>query len=163
LTNDPKNEDPPGGKDSNAEIQKILAEYGRAQEVGQHSDTVTLEVAAIVWGSNTLLLGFILEVDCNKSNNQKLVVVAACLGILMSLFVPLIQFLTKIGQHIAFEVCRKIEDELSLPHRLNNRINEHYPKGAGQWAIWILTMFFVAAWCIVIFNACSCILKTPCG
>lgn len=66
-------------------IEKLLAEYERAQEVGHHTDTIIHEVTAIVWGADTLLMGFILEVSC-ESNNQLLVIVTAIIGILMSMF-----------------------------------------------------------------------------
>jgi hypothetical protein len=53
---------------------KALHEYDQALEIGRYSDNIIHEVAAIVWGANTLLLGFILEVPC-ESTNQSLVIV----------------------------------------------------------------------------------------
>src|SRR6266404_8383931 len=86
--------------------QKMLAEYEQAQSIGQHSDAVFHEVTAIVWGANTLLLGFILEVPC-ESDNQKLVVLSAIVGMAMSVYVPWIYKLAKKGQRAAFQVCRE--------------------------------------------------------
>lgn len=135
----------------------MLAEYERAQEIGHHTDTVIHEITAIVWGANTLLLGFILEVNCD-SDNQKLVVAAAVIGFLMSVYVPLVMHWTKKSQRIAYATCRQIEDELPLAHRLNNRIHEEYPKWRpGQVAVWVLTVFFVIAWICVVVHACSCL------
>jgi len=85
-------------------------------------------VTAIVWGANTLLLGFILEVSCD-SKNQVLVIVAASVGILLTAYVPVHHHLTKIIQkRIAYPVARKIESELSLPNKLHAQINAAYPK-----------------------------------
>lgn len=88
--------------------ERVLSEYTQALEVAMHTDVVIHEVAAIVWGANTLLFGFILEVPC-KPENQWLVLVASVLGIFMSAYVPWVQWLTKKGQTIAYEVCREIE------------------------------------------------------
>jgi len=136
--------------------QIILSEYAQAQEVALHTDTVIHEVAAIVWGANTLLLGFILEVPC-KPENQWLVVVASVLGIFMSAYVPWVQWLTKRGQTIAFEVCREIEEGSGFVHKLHSRIHAAYPKKRGQAAIWFLTICFVVGWCWVIHHAWVCL------
>jgi hypothetical protein len=137
-------------------IEKLLAEYAQAQSIAQHDDGVFHEVAAIAWGANTLLLGFILEVPCDSSN-QRLVIVAAFVGLFVSVYVPFVMRLIKIGQPIAFSVCRDIEDQLHLPHRLNNQIHEKYPPKRGQQAIWIITIVFVLAWLFVIGNATHCL------
>ncbi len=144
-------------KETNEAITlKMLAEYEQAQSIGQHSDAVFHEVAAIAWGANTLLLGFILEVSCGSSN-QWLVIVAAVIGLFISGYVPFVQHLIKIGQPIAYSVCREIEEELELPHRLNNQIHKEYPPKRGQRAVWVITVVFVLAWLCVIVNATYCL------
>lgn len=148
---------PEGTKTDNLAVEKMLAEYERAQDVGHHTDTVIHEITAIVWGADTLLLGFILEVNCD-SDNQKLVIVAAVLGFLMSAYVPLVMRWTKTGQRIAHTICREIENELPLTHRLNNRIHDGYPKWRpGQVVVCVLTIFFLAAWIYVGVHAWSCL------
>jgi hypothetical protein len=142
-------------------VEKMLAEYERAQDIGHHTDTVIHEITAIVWGANTLLLGFILEVNCD-SDNQKLVIVAAVVGLVMSVYAPLVMYWTKKGQRIAYAVCRKIENELPLAHRLNNLIHEEYSKRRpGQVAVWVLTVIFVLAWFYVGVHAYSCLHRPP--
>jgi hypothetical protein len=139
------------------QVQKLLAEYNQAQEVGHHTDGIIHEVTSIVWGANTLLLGFILEVDC-KSDNQILVIVASVVGLLMSVYVPWVHSLTKRNQRTAYKVCRQIEDELQLPHKLHSQINETYPHWRpGLWAVGVLTFVFVVAWLFVIVHAILCI------
>jgi len=141
----------------NVKVEKMLAEYERAQDAAHHTDTVIHEITAIVWGANTLLLGFILEVNCD-SGNQKLVLAATVLGFLMSAYVPWIVYWTKKGQRIAYAICRAIEDELPLAHRLNNQIHHEYAKWKpGQVAVWVLTIFFFAAWVYVGMHAWSCL------
>jgi hypothetical protein len=147
------------GKTDGKEVEKSLTEYEMAQEVGLHADTVIHEVTAIVWGANTLLLGFILEVPC-ESNNQKLVIAASIVGIIMSVYVPWVHHLTKMGQRVAYEVCRKIESSLSLPHQLNTSIHEKYARWK-PWlvAVWVLTVSFVVAWFYVIHQAWGCLCR----
>ena len=41
--------------------------YESAQETARHNDAIIFEVATIVWSANTLLMGFILEVDLEPS------------------------------------------------------------------------------------------------
>jgi hypothetical protein len=100
-------------------------------------------VAAIVWGADTLLLGFILEVPC-ESKNQSLAIVAAIVGVCMSLYVLRIHRLGKINQNTAYGIAQKIERELSFPHQLNNKIRENYPQGSlavlrlGAWLFCML-------------------------
>jgi hypothetical protein len=136
--------------------ENIRAEYTQAQELAMHTDVIIHEVAAIVWGANTLLFGFILEVPCTP-NNQRLVIIGSVLGIFLSVYVPWVQWLTKKGQNIAYSVCREIEGELALSHRLHTRIYQIYPKKRGQAAIWLLTLLFVGGWGWVIHHAWACL------
>src|SRR5690349_10357106 len=103
----------PGEPGADHNVEKALAEYQQAQDVGHHTDTVIHEITAIVWGASTLLLGFVLEVDC-ASGNQWLVIVASIIGFVMSAYVTLVMRWTKRSQRVAYKVCREIEDELPL-------------------------------------------------
>jgi hypothetical protein len=137
---------------------KLLAEYERAQEIGLHSDAILYEVTAIIWGANTLLLGFILEVPCD-SDNQKLIIAVAVLGIFMTLYVPYINWLIKKGQDLAYQICRDIEPKLVLPNRLHNRIHDGYPRWKpGRVALGVLTLSFIGVWIYVLVHALRCIL-----
>jgi hypothetical protein len=100
----------PNNPDENEKhgVEKVLAEYELAQEIGHHIDSVIHEITAIVWGANTLLLGFILEVKC-ESSNQNLVIVAAVVGIFMSTYVIWVMRARLPVQKIAYKVCRKLK------------------------------------------------------
>lgn len=139
--------------------EKLLAEYERAQEVALHTDGIVHEITSIAWAANTLLLGFILEVDC-KSSNQFLVIVAAIVGIVMTCYVPFSLDHIKKIQHIAYRICRKIESdkELLLSHKLHTTIDEEYSKSQpGQRAVAIVNVVFVFAWLGVIAHAVMCL------
>lgn len=140
-------------------VQILLAEYERGQEVGHHTDTIIHEVTAIVWGANTLLLGFILEVPC-EANRQIPIIVASVIGIAMSIYVPWVHSLVKGIQRIAYNVCRTIENEVPLPHRLNSEIHTNYPSWRpGLVAVWVLTVLFVLAWLAIIIRAAVCLCR----
>ena len=142
-------------------IEGRLCEYEQAQAVGHHTDNIIHEVTSIVWGANTLLLGFILEVPC-ESKNQKLVIVASLVGIFMSAYVPWVHHLTKKAQRVAFDVCRQIESGPLLPHRLHTKIHEVYPHWKpGLKAVWVLTGIFIGAWIYVFYHARGCLCSSP--
>jgi len=139
------------------EIEKVLREYDQALTIGHHTDTIIHEVTAIVWGANTLLLGFILEVPCNPKE-QILVVVAAFVGIFISVYVPWVHHWTKKSQSVAYDVSKQIETDISLTHRLHTRIAEIYPKWKpGLKAVWVLTGVFILAWGCVLWHAFACL------
>jgi hypothetical protein len=61
-------------EEEKARQEKLLHEYDQALQIAQHSDTIIYGVTAIVWGANTLLLGFILEVPCEFKSKPSNVV-----------------------------------------------------------------------------------------
>jgi hypothetical protein len=135
--------------------------YEQAQEIAHHSDVVTYEVAAIVWGAETLLLGFVLEVPPHKYQ-QSLVIVASALAILFALYVPFVMRSAKIGQHKAQDILQEIEAKIHPDLRLHTRIAKIYPKGRGQFAVYTLTVIFVVAWAYVLHKAINCVFPTAC-
>lgn len=141
--------------------ENLRCEYDQALQIAHHSDGVINEVTAVVWGANTLLLGFILEVPC-ESVNQKLVVVASVVGLVMSLYVPLVHVLAKRGQKIAYDTCREIERALPFKYKLHTAIHAVYPKSKPGWiAILALSIVFLCAWGYVMYHAASCLMTTP--
>lgn len=143
----------PEDRNNSTRLEKMLAEYHVAQSVGHHTDTIIHEVTAIVWGADTLLLGFILEAG-SQSRRKWLIIGSAAVGILMTVYVPIVLHLTKISQRIAYRTCRQIEKALHLPHRLNTKIDKKYPKWRpGTVMVWLLTIVFLGLWAYVIINA----------
>jgi hypothetical protein len=126
--------------------------YEAAQETVHHSDAVFYEVAAIVWSANTLLLGFILEVPLSPSK-QKPVFGSAILGLLLTAYVPLILWLTKIGQGVAIDQCKEIEKKLPEWLQFHLRIDRAYPKRRGQYAAGFVTVAFTAVWIYILQRA----------
>jgi len=121
--------------------------YERAQESAFHADVIAYEVAAIVWSANVLLLGFVLEVPTSPAR-QKLVLAAAIVSLFFTSYVPYVMRLTKIGQRLAREICREIEEKEKLPKwlRFNTRVHEIYPPRRGEFAVYTVTTVFILLW-----------------
>jgi hypothetical protein len=119
--------------------------YECAQGTAQHSDLVTWEVTSIMWGANTLLLGFILEAISNRQA-QPLILVISVVGFALTLYVSRVWTLCKIGNRIGFATCRRIEERFPEEFRFHTKINAEYPpRTARKWAN-VMTAFFLIAW-----------------
>jgi hypothetical protein len=136
----------------NEKCQKALGDwsaqmYERAQESAFHADVITYEVAAIVWSANVLLLGFVLEVPLTSAS-QKPVLAAALVSLFFTVYVPYVMKLTKIGQGLALEICREIEEKEQLPEwlRFQTRVHKIYRPRRGQYAVYTLTAVFIVLW-----------------
>jgi phosphoribosylglycinamide formyltransferase-1 len=130
----------------------LLNEYERAQEVAQHSDAVFWEITSIIWGANTLLLGFVLEAIKPGTANS-LITATAMIGTVLSLLVLGTYYSSKVGQKIAFDICRRIESQLSTFHRLHTEITRKYPKYFLLKLIWFVTLVFLGLWLFVGYSA----------
>jgi hypothetical protein len=88
------------------EIQVMLAEYEFARDNRISADTTAWEMTSIVWGAQTLLLGFVLEALPNKES-QELIIFVGGLGILLCIFN---HFIMKTRSKVAREmviICRQ--------------------------------------------------------
>jgi hypothetical protein len=149
-----------GRESCNFEV--LVAEYERAQEVAHHADFLIYEVAAIIWGGNTLLLGFILEAQPTVGN-EVLMMGLAILGIVMSIFVTSLHRLAKKGQKIAFRNCQEIEENPAFKYKLHSKIKLEYPEGRARSWIWTITAAFVIVWIFVLIHAGYLLWMKRCG
>jgi len=141
---------------------KLLAEYERAQETAHHCDVIIYEVAAIIWSGNTLLLGFILEAPY-RLGIQIIVAVLSILGMMTSAFVTRTLRLSKIIQHVAYQVCQKIENDIPLANKLHSQVNAIYPPRVAQRWVWAITIAFLIVWLVVFTHAGMLIWKLRCS
>jgi len=130
------------------EIEVLLDEYERAQDVAQHSDAVFWEIAAITWGANTLMLGFVLEAIADWKA-RVLIEFTAVLGMVLSALPAATYHSGKIGQRISFQACRDIEARLQTFARLHTKIDAEYPRHFVKWLVYIVTGFFALSWAAV--------------
>jgi Ca2+/Na+ antiporter len=126
-------------------LQIWLAEYDHAREVAHHNDIIIYQVAAIVWAANAVLLGTDSRIRPTLDSHLAAIAVST-LGIVLSMFVIVVFRLLKRPQHIAFKVCQQIENEIPHSHRLHQRIDRKYPKGAAGVWFCVITILFVSIW-----------------
>lgn len=133
--------------------EHFLSIYDHSREVAYHTDEVMWEIASIIWGANTLLLGFILEAVDNP-RAQPLVILVSIIGIILTLFVARVCAVARTVKYISFDICRRIEQkvELEFPTELSvhGKIDEHYPKGMARRWIYGVTVVFCAVWLAVL-------------
>ena len=74
------------GRSSTLQESNLRAAYEFARETRDHGDALLWEVAAIVWGGQTLLLGFVLEAISGELQAQILILFIGVVGIVMAIF-----------------------------------------------------------------------------
>lgn len=137
-------------KDIKFEI--LLAEYEFARENRIQGDATAWEVTAIIWGGQTLLLGFVLEA-ISQPPAKLLIVGAGILGILMSRFNHVImRTRTEVCREMN-KVCMEIEDRVPMLVKTQNRLDNKYPSGIQSRWFKILNWAFVPLWVLVIIQA----------
>lgn len=131
--------------------------HERASESAYHADILMWELASIIWGANTLLLGFILEAIDNA--HARLLIIPTCVvGVVLTLFVAHLFHLGKIGQGIAYGMCREIERDFPEKLRLHSTIHADYEnparrswlfgivRGKAKHWVGVITVLFLCLW-----------------
>lgn len=131
-----------------------LSVYERAQESAHHIDVVLWEIAAIIWGGNTLLLGFILEA-IDKPRALPLIVVSSVMALVLTAFVARIWYVSRVSKKIGYRTCQAIEKDYQFPKDLclHTKIHEFYPEGVGTRWVYSISVLFAVAWLGVLFFA----------
>src|SRR5437868_1978529 len=97
--------------------------YQQAQQSAEHHDTLLWEVTYIIWGSTTLLLGFVLEAIAQE---PVLSMLTAVLSIILSWMVW--HFTRRFQQYrdLKYKICKEIEtlkmDELGVKNEWKQHI-----------------------------------------
>ncbi len=136
----------------------LLSGLDHAHRTFEHSDAVFWEITAIMWGSSTLILGFVLEADPVKV--RPLIVAAAVVGALLSLVVLVTFYSIKVGQDLAVKTYLNLEARLEQMARialpgdppiqpLHRMIRESYPRRFIRKLIWTVTIVFLVVWATV--------------
>jgi hypothetical protein len=131
-----------------------LSIYERAQEAAYHTDMVMWEITAIIWGANTLLMGFILEaIDSRRA--LPLIILFSVVGMVLTAFVARICAVARIAKRIGYGICQRIEKAEQFPAdlRLHTKIHECYPAGMARRWVYGVSILFSAAWLAVIVYA----------
>jgi len=124
--------------------------YESSLESARHSDILMWQVTAIIWGANILLLGFVSEAIEKQPSSRSITIGLSVLGIVLTLFVAHFFRIAKIGQGIAYETCRRIEEHFAKDD-LRLCTNIHYVYDRAVWpkakhCVWFITVLFVLLW-----------------
>lgn len=133
--------------------QNLREAYAFAREERAQADTLLWEVSAIIWGGQTLLLGFALEAINGNSAALALIVVVAALGIFMASVNDRITNKRSEVCKAMVEVMADIENKLEMAIKPQQIISKTY--GTGSQTKWSkrLNRFFQLAWVVVILAA----------
>jgi hypothetical protein len=141
---------------SNGEVdhQKLIAENEFARDNRIQGDASAWETTAIIWGGQTLLLGFALEA-ISKRPAQPLVVLLGILGVIMCVFNAKIMKVRRDVCQYMIQVCTQIEEKLQMDFKPQSGLSKDYPKGFQtgwfgklNWSFGIVWVLFMvrAAW-----------------
>jgi hypothetical protein len=128
-------------------IEEYLSIYERAQEAAFHTDAVLWEIAAITWGANTVLLGFVLEA-IEKGHAIPFTVLVSIVGMVLTAFVYRVCDVARVSKKIGYGICQDIEKHPWFPAevKLHTKIHEWYPAGMGRKWISVISVLFGVAW-----------------
>jgi hypothetical protein len=131
------------------ENENLLEAYRCAREERAIADTLLWEVSAIIWGGQTLLLGFALEAISGSREALILIVAVAGIGIFMGFFN---QRVTKKRSEVCNKMVRamsEIEEKLNMSIKPQALISAGYEVGSQtRWSNW-LNRGFIIVWCFV--------------
>jgi hypothetical protein len=130
----------------------LLAEYEFARENRHAGDAIAWEMTAIVWGGQTLLLGFALEA-IQYPSAQPLIPLLAILGILLSIFNHVVIRSRRTVCNSMNQVCREIETMLPMKLQPQHRLDGVYTRGKQTTWFLIVNYIFVAVWLCVALRA----------
>lgn len=141
---------PPPPSPSDQEIQFMIAEYEFARDNRNHGDATEWEMTAIVWGAQTLLLGFVLEAISNR-DVQPLIVLVGVLGLVLCRFNYVVVRTRNMVCNLMNGICRDIENSTPLMrHKPQNYLNERYPPRIQSFWFNVVNWLFVLVWLAVI-------------
>jgi hypothetical protein len=134
---------------SNHQVEILLAAYEFARETRDQADTITWEIASIVWGGQTLLLGFVLEAISGGKPALILIHVVAILGIIMMVFNDRIMRRRSAVCEQMIDINSNVEDTLKMKAGPQHEISATYTAGAQRNWYSVLNVSFGVAWAVV--------------
>ena len=137
---------------NSARQDRLLAAYEFAREERDCADVLLWEVAAIIWGGQTLLLGFALEAVSVKDRAPAVIVVlVGVVGIVMAVINDLIMRTRSGVCHAMVDLMQDLETKLNMEIKPQHILTEGYKALRQRICFWILNYFFALAWVIFIF------------
>ncbi|HMB83396.1 MAG TPA: hypothetical protein VKI40_05015 [Terriglobales bacterium] len=135
------------------EKEITLRVYELAQQSAEHHDTLLWEVTYIIWGSTTLLLGFVLEAI---KQEPFLALMTALLSIFLSVMVLRFAMLYRQVRNTKYTICKEIEDALEMKTTWKQHtVTKDYGPGVQTKWYWFATGVFIFMWvCVAVRSSC---------
>jgi len=127
--------------------------YEFARDTRDTCDTLAWEVAAIIWGGQTLLLGFVLEAIIRQREVLILILVVAILGVVMAVVNHKVRRTRNDVCNGMIEVMLDLENRLEMEVKPQRILSDKYPAGRQKRLSLILDTAFGGVWVIVFFVA----------
>ena len=129
-------------KSSDASSEALLVEYQAAQASAEHHDNLVWTITSIIWGSNLVLLGSILNVVSFSSMRWPLTVLSI-LGILLPVAVLIFTFQLNCIKRQKYARCKDIEEILHL----RQHTNVIFTPGLQKLVFIAVAIAFAVVWC----------------
>jgi hypothetical protein len=135
------------------EIQLLIAQYEFAHSNRSSADATAWEMTSIVWGGQTLLLGFVLEAIPNREA-QFLIILVGVLGLLFCCFNHAVMRSRNTVCNAMIDVCREIEQATPVMNfKPQERLDKIYEKRTQRTWFWMVNYSFAIVWLAVILTA----------
>jgi hypothetical protein len=132
--------------------QFLIAEYEFARDNRNHADASAWEMTSIVWGAQTLLLGFVLEAVSNR-DAQPLIMLIAVLGLVMTVFNYVVMTARNRVCNLMNKICLLIEDRPEMVFKPQSYLNRFYRPRIQTVAFRIVNSLFILVWLAVFYAA----------
>jgi hypothetical protein len=136
---------PPVGIPNPDQTPILLAEYEFARENRNQADTAAWEMTAIMWGGQTLLLGFVLEAIELRAA-QPLIMFLAAFGVALSYYNHVVMQTRSLVAREMVRVCGEVERLVPMVLKPQQGLNLLYPKNRQTTWFYIINFGFAAAW-----------------
>ena len=138
----------PEHRQSDGDPAKLI--YELSQQSAEHHDNLLWEVSYIIWGSSTLLLGFVLEAIRQE---PLLSLVTACLSIFMTMMAWRLATEFRKVRNRKYDVCHQIEAALEMRWKQHTDLGPDYRTGVQTWWHRATNVFFIVVWLCVAFRS----------
>ena len=135
--------------------------YEFARETRDHCDTLLWEVAAIIWGGQTLLLGFVLEAITRQSEALILILLVSAVGVMMAVFNRKIMRTRNDVCNDMIAMMIELEGKLGMEVTPQRILSERYPIGRQKNLSLMLDAAFGTVWVVVFLFTFSMIVGWP--
>src|SRR5262249_39807951 len=125
--------------------EELLGLYELAQQSAEHHDTLLWEVTYIIWGSTTLLLGFVLEAI---KGEPFLALMTSLVSIFLTVMVLRFAMLYRRIRNKKYAICKEIETDLEMKWKSHAATTNYSPHEQTTW-YWLATIIFVVIWVCV--------------